>query len=176
MDAKQRRAELLRMLQMDIKAMSATNIGEKFGVSRQIIVGDIALLRAAGHDIVATQSGYILAKKTVADERADEDSYILACRHDKTMLENELHTIVDNGGILVGISIDHPLYGNISLPMDIRSRYDADAFISKVAMTGSALLSSLTDGAHLHTIRCNTPEAYRRILAGLREAGILYTK
>ncbi|MDL2219332.1 transcription repressor NadR [Ruminococcaceae bacterium OttesenSCG-928-O06] len=176
MDAKQRRAEILKLLQMDIKPMSANNIAEHFGVSRQIIVGDIALLRAAGEDILATQSGYILNKREESGEDADADTYILACRHDKGLLEAELYTIVDNGGTLVNVSVDHPMYGTITQTLEIRSRYDADAFLSKIAVTGASLLASLTDGAHLHTIRCTNPDAYRRILAGLRELGILYTK
>ncbi|MGD9560547.1 MAG: 3H domain-containing protein, partial [Oscillospiraceae bacterium] len=150
MEAKERREELLKLLQMDIKPMSANNIAERFSVSRQIIVGDIALLRASGHDIIATQSGYILNKKT--SEEDDIDSYIIACRHDKGLLEAELYTIVDNGGILVNVSVDHPMFGTITQPLNIRSRFDADAFLSRVAVTGATLLSSLTDGAHLHTI------------------------
>lgn len=172
MSAKRRREELLKLLQMDIKPMSAGNIAEHFEVSRQIIVGDVALLRAAGHDIVATQSGYILNKRDA--DGGDADTYILACRHDKVALEAELYTIVDNGGIIVNVSVDHPLYGTILQPLDIRSRYDADAFLKKVTVSGGLLLCSLTDGAHLHTIRCADPEAYRRILAGLREKGILH--
>ncbi|NLW78102.1 MAG: transcription repressor NadR [Ruminococcaceae bacterium] len=173
MDAKQRRAELLKLLQMDIKPMSANNIAERFGVSRQIIVGDVALLRASGHDIMATQSGYVLNK---TDAEADDaaDSYIIACRHDKGLLEAELYTLVDNGATIVTVAVDHPLFGNISQPLDISSRYDADTFISRVAVTGASLLSSLTDGAHLHTIRCANPDAYRRILSRLKELGILY--
>ena len=172
MNAKQRREELLRLLQMDIKPMSASNIAERFDVSRQIIVGDVALLRASGHDIIATQSGYVLNKR---EEVGDADTYILACRHDKVSLESELYTIVDNGGAILSVSVDHPLYGTITQPLDIGSRYDADAFLNKVAVTGAVMLCSLTDGAHLHTIRCANPDAYRRILAGLREKGILYT-
>ena len=174
MNVKQRREELLRLLQMDIKPMSASNIADKFGVSRQIIVGDVALLRASGHDIIATQSGYVLNKKE--GEAGDADTYILACSHDKVALEAELYTIVDNGGTVVNVSVDHPLYGAITQELDIRSRFDVDSFLNKVAVTGASLLSSLTAGAHLHTIRCADPEAYRRILAGLREKGILYTQ
>ncbi len=173
MDAKKRREELLKLLRMDIKPMSATNIAEHFGVSRQIIVGDVALLRAAGHDIVATQSGYVLNKSAVLDEA---DTYIIACNHDKTALQNEIYTIVDFGGTMLDISIDHPIFGTVTQPLNIGNRFEADNFLKQVALTGSKLLSSLTDGAHLHTIRCQTPEAYRRILAQLRQQRILYMK
>lgn len=175
-EAKQRRDEILKLLQLDIKPMSANKIAERFEVSRQIIVGDIALLRAAGNDILATQSGYILNKGDDGAEDTDSDSYILACRHDKGLLEAELYTIVDNGGTVVNVTVDHPMFGSITQELNIHSRYDADAFLSKVAVTGATLLSSLTDGAHLHTIRCANPDAYRRILSSLRELGILYTK
>ena len=174
MDAKKRRDELLKLLQMDIKPMSANNIAEHFGVSRQIIVGDVALLRAAGHDILATQSGYIL-NKPKGDTAADADTYILACRHDKGQLEAELHAIVDNGGVLLNVSVDHPIFGSITQPLEIRSRFDVDALLSKIAVSGASLLCSLTGGAHLHTIRCPNPDAYRRILDSLKKLGILYT-
>lgn len=176
MDANKRREEILKLLQMDIKPMSANNIAERFDVSRQIIVGDVALLRAAGHEIIATQSGYILNKKDENGADADDDTYILACRHDKGQLEGELYAIVDNGGVVVNVSVDHSIYGTITQPLNIHSRYEVDAFLSKVAVTGGSLLCSLTNGAHLHTIRCADPEAYRRILTRLRELGILYTK
>ena len=175
MEAKQRREELLQLLQMDIKPMSASNLAEHFSVSRQIIVGDIALLRASGADIIATPRGYLLNKKD-GQEGDPTDAYVIACRHDKSMLETELYTILDNGGRFQSVSIDHPIYGSISQPLDIRSRYDADQFISKVAMTGADLLCSLTEDVHLHSIRCPDPEAYRRILVALKEKGILYTK
>ncbi len=175
MDAAQRRKELLKLLNMDMKPMSANNIAERFGVSRQIIVGDVALLRAAGHDIIATQRGYVLNRQNEEDADA-ADSYIIACRHDKGLLEAELYTIVDNGGVVRNVSVDHPLYGTLTQELEIGSRFEADAFLNKVAVSGASLLCSLTDGAHLHTIRCANPEAYRRILTRLREQGILYTR
>lgn len=173
MEAKERRERLLQLLQMDIKPMSASNVAEHFNVSRQIIVGDVALLRAFGHNIIATQKGYVLEKPA---EDADSNTYVLACRHDKALLEAELYTIVDNGGALVNVSVEHALYGTITRPLDIRSRYDADTFIKKVAVTGALLLGSLAGDAHLHTVRCPSPEAYRRILDSLRELGILYVQ
>lgn len=175
MDAKERREQLLKLLKMDIKPMSATSLAEKFGVSRQIIVGDIALLRASGTDILATPRGYIMNRKENEGED-NTDSYVVVCRHDKVQLEDELYVIVDNGGVLLNVVVDHPLYGSINQPLDIKSRYDADNFIAKIAMTGASLLGSLTDGIHMHTIRCPDPESYRRILVGLKEKRLLYTK
>ena len=175
MDASERRTQLLNLLQLDTKPVSATNLAERFGVSRQIIVGDIALLRASGSDIVATPRGYIL-NKAAEDDPDPTDSYVIACRHDKGQLETELLTIIDNGARFINISVEHPIFGTITQPLELRSRYDVDKYLSKVAVTGAALLSSLTDGVHLHTIRCPDPEAYRRILVTLKDKGLLYTK
>ena len=106
MDARERREQLLQLLQMDIKPMSASKLAERFEVSRQVIVGDIALLRAGGVDIIATARGYILNKTDAAAMTPDDaaDSYVLACRHDKSDLEAELYTIVDNGGSILNVS------------------------------------------------------------------------
>ncbi len=175
MDAQERRTQIVNILQMDAKPVSATSLADRFRVSRQIIVGDVALLRASGADIVATPRGYILNK--AAEEGPDPaDSYVLVCRHDKSQLEAELLTIIDNGARFTNISVEHPIYGTIVQPLELRSRYDVDKFLNKIAVTGAQLLSSLTDGVHLHTIRCPDPEAYRRILVELKEKGVLYTK
>ena len=175
MDPSARREEILQLLQLDIKPMSATNLADRFGVSRQIIVGDIALLRAGGVDIIATARGYILNKDEAAKEEL-KDSYVLACCHDKVQLEEELFIIADNGGVLVNVVVEHPLYGNITQELNIENRFDASNFVNKVTMTGGTLLSSLTGGVHLHTIRCKDPDSYRRILVALKQKNILYTK
>lgn len=175
MDTKERRAELLRLLQADDKPMSASSLGEHFGVSRQIIVGDIALLRASGADILATPRGYLLNQKE--EEAAEEDEgYVVVCNHDKVQLEEEFYAIIDNGGQVLNVSVEHPIYGTITQPLDIKSRYEADKLLNKIAMSGAKLLCSLTDGVHLHAISCPDPESYRRILVVLKEKGILYMK
>ncbi len=173
MDAKQRRKEILRLLKMDMKPLSATRLGEHFNVSRQIVVGDIALLRAAGENIIATSRGYFLNNEQ-EDDLAASDSYILSCCHDKSMLETELYTVVDNGGCFLNVAIEHPLYGTLSCDVAIGSRYEADEFLKKVALSGAKLLCTLTDGVHFHTIRCPSEEAYRRILTALKAKGLLY--
>lgn len=175
MPTQKRRDEILRFLSMDMKPVSASTLAEHFNVSRQVIVGDIALLRASGTDILATPRGYILNKN--GDDDSDAiDSYVVACHHDKGGLERELYTIVDNGGSLVNVIVEHPVYGTIKQELNINSRYDADKFLAKMATTGASLICSLDNGIHLHTIRCPDPDSYRRILTGLRDLGILYIK
>ena len=60
MRAEERRQAIRELLQNSKQPVSASVLAARFAVSRQIIVGDIALLRAAGADISATPRGYVI--------------------------------------------------------------------------------------------------------------------
>lgn len=169
MNAEQRRSEIAALLSISKTALSATAIAARFGVSRQIIVGDVAILRAAGVRIAATPRGYCL-------ERADASGGILrtvVCRHRTEQICSEFYAVVDNGGTVCDVTVEHPIYGQLSAQLQIASRWDADEFVKKVAETGASPLSRLTDGVHLHTIRCADEAAFDRISAALQKLGIL---
>ena len=63
MNAKERRQAILEQLKRAEKPVSATALARQYGVSRQIIVGDVALLRAGGEPISATPRGYVLDRE-----------------------------------------------------------------------------------------------------------------
>ncbi len=172
MDAGQRRQKILELLKRNAQPVSASAIAAEFHVSRQIIVGDIALLRAANVAISATPRGYILQENT------DNGEFIhtIACKHSREDLLQELYTIVDNGGGLIDVIVEHPVYGQISGQLHIFSRYDADAFSEKLAKQDASPLLNLTNGVHLHTISCQSEEVYHRILAALKTKGFLFEK
>ena len=165
MKAEERRQSIARTLTAD-QPVSATALAGKFSVSRQVIVGDIALLRAAGLDIVATPRGYKLGE-TSGLVRA------VACVHTRQDTERELLAIVDNGCTVIDVVVDHPLYGQMSGQLSIASRYDVQQFVEKAKH--AAPLSSLTDGLHLHNLRCPDEESYQRVCRDLAELGVLYT-
>ncbi len=168
MPASQRREEILSLLKENRgKVLSAGTIASRFHVSRQIIVGDIALLRAGGADIVATARGYLL------QGGGDGLVRVISCRHDESQLCEELYVIVDNGGAVLDISVEHPVYGVISAPLRIFSRYDADELQRMLSLHHAAPLLSLGDGTHSHTISCLNEDSYRRICAALRKKKIL---
>ena len=172
MNSAQRREKILELLQQSTQPVSAGAMAADFSVSRQVIVGDIALLRAADNKISATPRGYILQPETEPGEKR----YTLACRHDNSRLADELYTIVDNGGKLLDVIVEHAVYGQLSGQLHIFSRYDADRFLEKLKQSRSTPLSRLTDGIHLHTVACESEESYRRILSLLDEQGILLKK
>lgn len=166
-----RRQHVRELLQQTDHPLTASSLAEQFSVSRQIIVGDIALLRASGLQILATPRGYLMA----SDAQQEENNLgMIACRHTPEQLREELYTIVDFGATVVDVTIEHALYGELSGKLDLSSRYDVDAFMDKVEQEKNcAPISSLTDGVHLHRIRYRDEESFRRIKEALREKGIL---
>ena len=71
------------------------------------------------------------------------------------------------------MTIDHPIYGQLSGKLDVHSRYDADLFVEKVKQYSTKPLSSLTSGIHLHRVGCRDEETFLRIKAALKEKGYL---
>ena len=169
MEAQKRRKLILNNLINSSSPTSASKLAGEFNVSRQIIVGDIAILRASGEDISATPRGYILD----APSKHFEFIGILPCKHNNDQLLNELYTIVDFGGTIIDVSIDHPVYGELNGQLNISSRYDADLFYSQVIKNHAKPLSSLSDGIHLHHIGCKNIEVFEKIQSKLKELNIL---
>ena len=60
MNGNDRREKLLTILQESQTAVSGKTLAGRLEVSRQVIVQDIALLRANGNDIISTNLGYVL--------------------------------------------------------------------------------------------------------------------
>lgn len=171
MNAVQRRKYILERLTEAGSPVSAGKFAVEMGVSRQIVVGDIALLRAGGAQIDATPRGYQLHPA----ERGY--SGILACVHStEDQLRAELYAVVDQGGSVVDVAVENHLYGELRGNLNVASRYDADVFIEQVKNTPEALLSRMTGGVHLHTLHCADHETFLRIQKALDTQGLLYHK
>lgn len=163
-----RKEKIIQEIQKNQKPISASKLATLYGVSRQIIVGDVALLRASGYNIIATPRGYVL------DEQNNELTHTIAVKHQKEDLGDELYTIVDMGGDIIDVIVEHPIYGQLTGKLHISSRYDVDQFLKKVNNNEANPLSQLTNGLHLHTIRCPDEQTYQRILKALEEKGYLF--
>lgn len=170
MNTEKRRKKIVKLLSDETSAVSASVLAEKFNVSRQIIVGDIAILRAEGYDIIATPRGYILEEVS-----SKEHPYIgtIACNHDETQMQDELYTIVDFGGTALDVTVEHSVYGQISGKLNLSSRYDVDVFIEKIRTTNTKPLSDLTQGIHIHKVGAPSKEIFDRVLNALNEKGII---
>lgn len=165
-----RKEKIIEEIKKSDKPVSASTLAKKLGVSRQIIVGDVALIRASGTNIIATPRGYIL------DSKQQNQTYTIAVNHSQEQMADELYTIVDLGGCAIDVIVDHPVYGQLTGKLHLSSRYDVDQFIKKVNNNQAKPLSQLTDGLHLHTIQCPNEDTYQRIVSALDEKGYLFKK
>lgn len=161
------RRELILKALGDQARVTATQLASELGVSRQIIVSDIAILRERGNDIIATSRGYVRGA-------GRGFGYVdqISCRHGPDAILKEFDAIVDNGGTVLDISIEHPIYGIITAGVYIRSRRDGRAFVHDMKKSKGRPLSALTEGAHLHTVGCENREEFEAIIQALRIAGI----
>lgn len=168
MTAKERREAILCELERAEGPVSASVLAKQFHVSRQAVVGDVAMLRALNAPIAATPRGYVLTRSEGRGK-----TFTIACRHGRDRLGEELYAVVDNGGALLDVVVEHALYGQLSGKLHIFSRYDADEFLRRLSEQEASPLSALTGGIHLHTLSCPDDGCFARICAVLREKGIL---
>lgn len=167
MNGQERREDIIKRLQGATAPVSAKVLADEHAVTRQIIVADIALLRAAGHRITAVNRGYLLGP---AEEGLCKR---IVVKHGKDAVTEEFYAVVDNGGKVLDIIIEHSVYGQISAELNIASRYDADLFVSRIQETGANPLSLLTEGIHIHTISVRDEAAFARITERLTAQEIL---
>ena len=167
MTTAERRAAILQQLAHAGAPIAARTLATHYGVSRQVIVGDIALLRAAGANISATPRGYVIQKSPAGLIRR------IACRHSAAGMKEELNAVVDQGCTVLDVIVDHPIYGQLTGPLQLSSRYDVEQFMLRCAQADAQPLSALTEGIHLHTLSCPGEDAFQRVQAALREMGIL---
>lgn len=161
-----RKAAIIEAIRTSETPVSASALARKLHVSRQIIVGDIALIRASGTQIIATPRGYVWERSNAGSERK------IAVLHAPQQMREELYTIVDQGAEVVDVIVEHPTYGQLVGQLQLSSRYDVDQFIDR--MQGNEPLSQLTHGVHLHTIRCREAAVFERVENALRKKGLLY--
>ncbi len=171
MKASERRQKILHTLSQTTDPISASTLAKALSVSRQIIVGDVAILRANQHDILSTPKGYILPPSH------SHLAYVgkIACLHGPEEAEKEMRLIVQEGGIIEDVSIEHPIYGLLTSSLNIQTEKDIQQFMTRIEKSKAGLLSDLTQGIHLHTISCASENIFDRIKAKLAAEGILLT-
>lgn len=173
MEAWERREKILNLLKNSNKPIKGTELSNMYQVTRQVIVQDIALLRARGENILATPQGYVIPKMGKRSSIVKK----IVCKHTKkSEIDDELKTIVDLGGKIIDVIVEHPLYGEIKSQLEITSRLDVDEFMDNLRKTNAEPLSSLTEGIHLHTIEVENEEIFTRIKNALKSKNYLISE
>ncbi len=166
MKAEERRGEILSLIGNVDNPVSAGVLAGRFAVSRQVIVQDIAILRANGYDITATNRGYVLNVKAAAVR-------VFKCRHTFEEIVEEGEIIIGAGGKIEDIFVNHRLYGRISARLDLSTRTHVEELYRSLKSGASKPLMSVTDGYHYHTVSADSEETLAEIERKLRDRGFL---
>ncbi len=166
MKAIDRRKEIAAVLVSSDTPVSGSALSEKFGVSRQIIVQDISLLKAAGYEILSTHHGYIVQSSPLKER-------VFKLKHTRDDTETELTTIVDLGGTVADVFVWHKVYGKVEAKLNIFSRMHVSQFIEGVRSGKSTELMDITGGYHYHTIRAESEEILDEIEKALDSKGFI---
>lgn len=167
MASTKRREDIIRLLMTSNLPIKGTDLAKKFDVTRQIIVKDIAILRASGNSIIATPDGYIY------NAINNKIKSIIAVNHNINETISELETVVKYGGTIEDVIIEHPLYGEIRGNLMIKNLYDLNKFQDEFNNKNVKPLSNLTNGIHLHTISADREEDIESIKLELKQKGFL---
>jgi transcriptional regulator of NAD metabolism len=168
MKGQKRREALAKILRKKSEPVSGSELSKLLGVSRQVIVQDIALLRASDINIISTTKGYLIYHFEHPGIKR-----IIKVKHTTDQIEDELCTIVDNGGKVLDVLVVHEIYGKITTALVIRNRQDVYNFVKKVRENKIVPLKELTDGVHHHTIEADTEETLNKIENALLEKNYL---
>ncbi|AVQ27147.1 transcription repressor NadR [Fusobacterium ulcerans] len=166
MIGKERRYEILNLIKSMKEPISGTELAKKFDVSRQVIVQDIALLRAENYDIFSTTRGYIYKATKFF-------SKVFPVCHSDNQIEDELNTIVDLGGIVDDVFVQHEIYGNLKAELGINSRRKVQELIKAIENGESTPLKNLTYDKHFHTVYSDSEEVLELIEKELKAKGYL---
>lgn len=170
MSGEERRDHIITELKQSDKAISAAALASLYSVSRQVIVQDIALLRATGCDIMSTHRGYVINKDHSKEGMCQR---VYKVKHTDEETLDELYNIVDLGGRVKDVFINHKVYGQVRGELNINSRKNADELIEKIKSGKSSHLKNITSGYHYHTVMADSEEILDEIGEMLRKKGYL---
>lgn len=167
MNGEQRRNELLNTIKRSCLPISGTQLAKDFSVSRQVIVQDIALLRSSGFDIISTNRGYIILFPEASSSR------IFKIQHSDDQTEDELCTIIDLGGYVLDVFVNHRAYGIIRGELQIKSRKHIASFLEDLKTGRSTPLKNITSNYHYHTVSADDEQTLDEIYQALKSKGYL---
>ena len=169
MEGDARRQELLRLISKSQKPISGTELAQTLHVSRQVIVQDVALLRASKYPIFATNRGYVLLQ-----DDTHHVTRVIRVNHNSHQIEEELNVIVDCGARVLDVTVEHEIYGIIRADLKVASRQEVKLFLKDLYENQTKPLTDLTNGIHSHTIEAKSEEILDLVEKTLKEKGFLY--
>lgn len=161
-----RRKQILSLMRNACQPLPGVALGKETGVSRQVVVQDIALLRTEGHPIVSTTRGYYL-------DQPKQAVRLVKVYHTNEQMEDELNTIVNLGGSVLDVIINHRSYGKLSAPLRIKCQRDIRRLVQDMQSGKSSPLMNVTSGYHFHHIAADKEEILDEIADELDKKGYM---
>jgi uncharacterized protein len=166
----ERRTWILQQLKDSSAPLTGSELAVKTNVSRQVIVGDITILKAKNEPIIATSQGYLYLRQNAVTPIFERT---VACLHKIEDTEKELNLLADHGVTVKDVKVEHPIYGDLTASIMVSNRQEVKQFMEKLRATKATLLAELTGGIHLHTLASNSETALLDAEAALKDAGFL---
>ena len=166
MSGQERREEIIKIIKNSGRPVAGTDLANKLGVSRQVIVQDMALIRANGIEVMATNRGYVI-------QESKDVSRVFKVIHSNEQVEDELNLFVDLGGKVEDVFVYHKVYGVIKATLNIKSRRDVKSYMEGISSGKSTNLLNLTSNYHYHTITTEDEETLDLIQDELNKKGFL---
>lgn len=166
MSGEERRQRIIQILKDSSSPVSGSDLAKTLNVSRQIIVQDVALLRAKNSNIISTFQGYIL-EKSLKYER------VFKVKHSDEQTEEELNLFVDFGGVIKDVFVYHKVYDVIRAELNLKSRREVREYLEKFKNGKSKSLKEVTSDYHYHTILAESEKDLDAIMEELRKRGFL---
>lgn len=163
----ERLKKIVEILEKSKEPVSGTTLAEELGVSRQIVVQDIAYLRSKGYNIQSTPRGYVMFEKRKGVRK------LVAVKHGVEDIAEELMTVVRKGGRVVDVIVEHPVYGEIRGMIDVSNEDEVLKFLNLMRASKTEPLLVLSGGVHLHTIEAPDEGTLDEIVEELRKKGFL---
>ncbi len=170
MEKGERRKKIVELLSTSTKELSGKYLATLLGVTRQVIVQDISILKSQGYDITSTARGYVLMN--FKNEKKGITK-IIAVKHPRERIREELECVIENGGKVLDVIVEHPLYGELRGNISIGTLDEVEKFMSALKTSNATPLLSLSNGVHLHTIETDNEESMKKVLKALSERHFL---
>lgn len=164
-----RREKLVEILKESNGPVSGNTLSKALGVSRQVIVQDIALLRAGNEAIFATPKGYVLYVQ--GPGKRYRRTFMV--NHSKEQIVDELSLIIDNGGKVLNVIVAHDIYGQITADLILETLQDVENFYDRMNVSQAGPLLQLSNGIHIHTVEASSERILDNIERDLKERGYL---
>jgi len=170
MTGEDRRKRILELLNTQGTPVSGTALAKHFHVSRQVIVQDIALMRAESNRIISTNKGYVYRPE---EHACAQPKRVFFVKHDTEQVLDEFMTVIELGGRILDVAVEHELYGQIRVDLLIETAQDAQDFVTRLASCRDNPLKVLTDDCHCHTVAAPSEKLLDLIERELLDKGFL---